>query len=54
MVQKLSQSGTAFCYYKARQLLLQSGTSSFITKWDNFITKGDEYYKVGLLLQSGP
>ena len=42
------------CYYKAEQLLLQSGTGSFITKWDNFITKRDGYYKVGRALQSGP
>ena len=31
-------------YYKVRQVLLQSATG--ITKCDNFITKGDRYYKV--------
>ena len=30
--------------YKARQVLLQSATG--ITKCDNFISKGDRYYKV--------
>ena len=53
-VQKLLQGGTAFRYYNVGQLLLQSGTGSFITKSDNFITKWDGYYKVGHLLQSGP
>ena len=67
---KILQSGTAFCYQKVGQLLLQSGTGSFITKWDNCyykvglvlllqsgttaITKWNGYYKVGQLLQSGP
>ena len=37
-------------YYKVRQVLLQSATG--ITKCDNFITKGDRYYKVRRLLQS--
>ena len=31
-------------YYKVRQVLLQSATG--ITKFDNFITKCDDYYKV--------
>ena len=31
-VQKLLQGGTAFRYYNVGQLLLQSGTGSFITK----------------------
>ena len=39
MVQEVLQSGTSFCYYKRGQLLLQNGTGSFVTKWDNFITK---------------
>ena len=28
--------------------MLQSGTGSIITKWDNFITECDGYYKVVL------
>ena len=61
MVQKVLLSGTGFCYYKVRQLLLQSGTSYLITRWDNFITKWDGYYKVRQfyykvrrVLQNGP
>ena len=38
------------CYYKVRQVLLQSATG--ISKCDNFITKCDRYYKVRRLLQS--
>ena len=53
----LSQS-TMICYYKVRQLfdykvrqvLLQSATG--ITKYENFITKCDRFYKVRRLLQS--
>ena len=43
-------SGTAFLL-SVYQVLLQSGTG--ITKWDDFITNWDGYYKVGQLLESG-
>ena len=46
---KILQSGpTGFGYYKEGPLLLQSGKSCIITKWDNFITVCDGYYKVVL------
>ena len=46
---KILQSGpTGFGYYKEGPLVLQSGKSCIITKWDNFITVCDGYYKVVL------
>ena len=45
---KILQSGTGFGYYKVRPLVLHSGTGCIITKWDNFITECDGYYKVAL------
>ena len=55
MIQKVLQSGTSCCYYKVGQLLLQSGTGSFITKWDNCYYKvGQFYQKVGRVLQKRP
>ena len=32
VVQKVLQSGAAFCYYIVEQLLLQTGTGCFITR----------------------
>ena len=46
---KILQSGTTgFGYYKVGPLLSQSGKCCIITKWDNFITVCDGYYKVVL------
>ena len=60
MVQIVLQSAIAFCYYKVGKLLLQSGTSCFITKSEYRIIKWSRYYKVdwfyhkvGWVLQSG-
>ena len=47
VIQKVLQSVTAFYYYKGGQLLLLSGTDSFIIMRDNTVTKWDGYYKVG-------
>ena len=47
----LLQSGTAFGVLQSGTILLQNGTG--FTKWDDFITNRDRYYKMGRLLQSG-
>ena len=59
MVQKVLQSGATVitkpnnCYYKVgRVLLLQSGT--ILLQSGTGITKWEEHYKVGHLLQSLP
>ena len=52
-VHKNYYKGSGSGYYKVRKLVLQSGTGCIVTKYDNFITKWDVYYKVGRILQSG-
>ena len=57
---RLLQSGTAFRYYKVRQIFLQSETALFfisqndsVTKWDRYYKVGQFYHKAGQILQSG-
>ena len=58
VLQVLLQSATSFFITKCDDLLLQSATAFLlqsatgITKFDNFITKCDRYYKVRRLLRT--